>query len=371
MNDLWSEVYGQKQAKEILEKLIVMRRVPHALIFSGKEGIGKFFTAIQFSKILYSNINHPKLDSILHSITNLQEPYIKLITPLPRGKNELTDDSAVDKLTKDQIENLKSELNQLSMNPYHKFELEGANTIKINSIRDIKKFLSSNYSDIPYRIILIYDAHEMNEQSQNALLKSLEEPPENTIFILLTNNLDSLLPTVQSRCWIINFEPLGEEEICSILFKYYNIEQDRSRLLSLFAEGSIHKAYSLNNKNFENTLESIISILRFSIAKRYYTAYIELIKLLEENSLSELQLIIRMVKMWISDIIKFRIGEKDYYYINYIDTLKKFTEKYTEIDMVSLYNKFDIIEGYCNNNLNLNVLSLNIIFELASISIRK
>ncbi len=371
MNNLWAEVFEQTKAKEILERLIVTKRVPHAFIFSGQEGIGKFFTAIQFAKVLYSNIEAPKQDYLLQSISHLKEPYIKLITPLPRGKNELTDDNAVEKLTKEQIERLTEELDRLIENPYHNFELENANTIKINSIRDIKRFLSTNFNDIAYRVIIILDAHDMNEQSQNALLKSLEEPPENVIFILVTNSLNKLLATVQSRCWIVDFEPLSQEAVKSILIKYFNIGSEIAELLSLFSEGSVHKALSLKDKDLAKSSETIISILRYSIAKRYYSAFLELNKLLENYSLIEIQFILKLIKLWISDNIKNRLSNNDYFFINHIETIKKFNEKFRDYDLTSLYDRLDTIDNNCTKNVNLNVISLSIIFELASISIRK
>lgn len=371
MNNLWSEVFEQTKAKEILDKLIETRRVPHAFIFSGIEGIGKFFTAVQFAKVLYSDLNHPQQEFILHSISNLQEPYIKLVTPLPRGKGESTDNSAVEKLSKDQLTELTEEINELITNPYHNFELEGANTIKINSIRDIKKFLTTNYSDIPYTIVIILDAHDMNDQSQNALLKSLEEPPANTIFILITNNLGKLLPTVQSRCWTIEFEPLSTEATELILQKYFGIDKEKSKLLALFSEGSIHSALSLENKNIEESLEAIISILRYSIAKRYYSSYLELNKFLENNSVVELQFIIKLIKLWLSDTLKHKLNNQNLFFTKHVETLKKFNEKYPDFNLNSLYEKLETIDDYCSRNLSLNVISLNIIFELASISIRK
>ncbi|MEW6194760.1 MAG: hypothetical protein AB1521_06375 [Bacteroidota bacterium] len=371
MNNLWAEVFEQTKAKEILEKLIITKRVPHAFIFSGQEGIGKFFTAIQFAKVLYANVGTEKQDYILQSISHLTEPYIKLITPLPRGKNESTDDNAVEKLTKDQIEGLTEELNKLIENPYHNFELENANTIKINSIRDIKRFLSTNFSDIAYRFIIILNAHEMNEQSQNALLKSLEEPPENVIFILITDSLNKLLSTVQSRCWIVDFEPLSQQAVRSILIKYFNIDDRTAELLSLFSEGSVHRALSLKDKNLAKSSDIIIAILRYSIAKRYYSAFLELNRLLEDSSLVEIQFILRLIKLWISDNIKNRLNNNDYFFNNYIETLKKFNEKFRDYDLTSLYDRLDVIDNNCTKNVNLNVISLNIIFELASISIRK
>lgn len=273
MDKLWDKVPEQIKVKEILNNFSNSRRVPHALIFSGKEGVGKFSTAIQYAKILYSSFYSNIFSDVEKKLSELQEPYVKLIMPLPRVKNESGDDGSLDKLSKDQIDNIQSEISKLIRNPYHKLEIEDANTIKISSIRDIRKFINIQYESAPLRFIIIVQAELMNDQSQNALLKSLEEPPEGMFFFLITSDIDRLLPTIQSRCWILNFEPLSEEAVSHILQENYKVDTNTALTVSHFAQGSVHNALKLIEKDFEELLETTISILRFSLAKRFYSAF--------------------------------------------------------------------------------------------------
>ncbi|MBI1939548.1 MAG: hypothetical protein HYS25_15675 [Ignavibacteriales bacterium] len=371
MNLLWDSILEQEKTKEILEQFIIKRRVPHALIFSGPEGVGKFFTAIQFAKILYSSFEKHSAEHAHKAITNLQEPFLKLVIPLPRGRGESSEDSSTDKLSKEQLQSIQSEMQKKIQNPYYKISLENANTIKISSIREIKKFLSTNYDDIPFRFVIICEAELMNPQSQNALLKSLEEPPEGLIFVLITKDKNKLLSTIQSRCWAVDFEPLSAEAVKRNLISFYSFDEAEAEKVSVFSEGSLQTAIELSERNIDKLMADVISVLRYSLAKRFYSAKKDLSGIVSSKSAEDLKLLIKLIKFWISDTVKNRNSAADYYFGQYRDTIEKFNQKFSSVNTYEIFNRLDVLEDYCDRNLNLNVLLLNLIFEIASISIRK
>ena len=370
MDEIWEDIYEQESAKEILKGIYDSRRVPHAFLFYGPEGVGKFFAALQFAKLLYSKPDVPGHENILKKISHLQEPYIKLVMPLPRGRGESGDDSSTEKLTKEQLESITEEINKKASNPYHKIIIENANTIKINSIRDIKKFLDIGYSEIPYRFVFIVDADLMNDQAQNALLKSLEEPPEGIIFFVITSDKEKLLPTIQSRCWTINFEPLSNKSISQILVNNFRIDGDLAEKAAYFSNGSVTQAVYLANKEFKKLLEGTISFLRYSIGKRYQSAYKELTNIMENQSEEEYKLVINLMKNWLNDVLRVRFSYDKFYFNEYEDTFTKFNDRYSESNIQRIITNLELLETYYARNLNLNVLILNVIFELATLSSR-
>ncbi|RPI72319.1 MAG: hypothetical protein EHM47_08500, partial [Ignavibacteriales bacterium] len=272
----WNGVYNQESAKEILSQLIYSSRIPHAFLFKGEEGIGKYNTALQFAVNLNSYNNPEKASFIARQISNLSEPFIKYVIPLPRVKNETDSSGPVEKFNPDEIQELKTELQKKIANPFCKISLEKAKVIKVSSIREIGKFLSMNYSDIRYRFIIISDAHLMNEEAQNALLKNLEEPPEGVIFILLTPYPDLLRETIRSRCWSINLQPLDNNSICEILNKYFNIPFEAAKDVAPFADGSVTRAIELFENDFENMKEKTISFMRYSLGGKFNSAFNEI-----------------------------------------------------------------------------------------------
>jgi len=193
MNEKWGDIYGHSNNREVLERIIASSKIPHAFLFIGKQGIGKDYFALKLAHLLNQKLASSEDQSrVLHGLANLSEPYIKYIFALPRGKNETDESNPFEKLNPDDLEEIKEEIKKKISNPYHKIQLTKANIIKVSSIRDINKFLSLQFEKSFYRFVLISDAHLMNETSQNALLKNLEEPPENVIFVLTTPYPDML-----------------------------------------------------------------------------------------------------------------------------------------------------------------------------------
>ena len=371
MNEILDVVFGQEKIKNILFKMSKERRVPHAFLFSGPEGVGKYFTALQFAKMINSIQDEADSLFINKKISSLQEPYIKLIFPLPRGKGESADDSATEKLPQDIVDSMRDEIQNKISNPYHKIYIKGANTIKINSIREIRKYITTTVDNIDYRFILIQDAHLMNETAQNAILKSLEEPPEGFIFVFLTSDDEKLLPTIKSRCWQLNFEPLSNKSVSEILIEYFSIDKKSADKSSMLSEGSPIIALELINNQFEIILEKTISILRYALAKKYHSAYRELSEFIRNNTEHSIISLSRMIKSWLDDVIKNRHSIYDYYFIDYVETFTKFNTKFHAANIGRIFCSLDNLEKLQIKNANLNVIILNLIFEIASLSIRK
>jgi len=366
----WEGVYGQEPAKEILSQLIISSRIPHAFLFNGPDGVGKYFLSLRFAQLLNSQ-NFPEKSSFVNNqITNLTEPFIKYVIPLPRGKNETDTSGPIEKFNPDEILELKSELEKKIKNPYYKISLNRANIIKISSIREIGKFLSLNYSDIKYRFILISDAHLMNEESQNALLKNLEEPPEGVIFILLTPYPDLLRETIKSRCWRVNLQPLKNEHICRVLMECFDIPEKIAVDVSPFSDGSVTKAIELIENDFENLKEKTISFMRYSLGGKFNSAFNELNPYLSENDAGSIKLLIKMIISWLNDILKHRINVNDFYFNTHLETIIKFNSKFPDIELNEVIKKLDYLSSVIRNNINLNVICLNLVFELASLTNR-
>ncbi len=365
----WQGIYGQRSVINTLTKLIENSSVPHALLFSGLSGVGKDFTAIRFAQALNSN-NLPGEEAAVvnNLINNFNEPYIKYILPLPRGKNENEASGPFEKLSAEENENYWEELNKKISNPYYKIQIPKASNIKISSIRDINKFISFNFSDIKYRIILISDAHLMNDESQNALLKNLEEPPAGIIFILCTPYPNLLRETIRSRCWLIPFQPLDKDEIANILTEYFHVENELAKDVAPFSAGSVTTALKLLDHDFELLLDKTIFILRYSFGRKYHSALSTFSDFLSDNSTESLKLIIQMMIIWLTDVMKFRLNNREYYFTKNVETLEKFDNRFPGIDLQKTIFKLDKLASSIQNNINQNLIILNIMFELASLT---
>jgi DNA polymerase-3 subunit delta' len=369
MTDYIKDIPGQQRVKNILSKYNPTSSIPHALLFIGPDGVGKEYVAIGFAQSINSAaLKNGSGEKVLNQIKNLSEPYVKYILPLPRGKNETDKDGPTDKLTTDEIELLQNELEKKIDNPYHKISLPGANNIKINSIRSINKFLSLEYEDIAYRFIIISSAHLMNEAAQNALLKNLEEPPKGVVFILITPFPERLRETIVSRCWKINFDPLSKEELTDILTKNFNVDESTVKLVVPFADGSVTNAQKLIDMDIKNLSEKTISILRFSFGRKYHSAFEEINSLLVDKNPENIQVILKMIIIWLNDLQKYKNGIDQYFFTSHKDTLEKFNSKFPDVNLKEIVFKLDQLSSLIKNNININLLAANIVFELSTLT---
>ena len=369
MDNLFKNIDGQTRVKNILKNFALTSNIPHALLFTGNEGVGKEKIAIRFAQLVnLKSVNNNEREKILNLTANFSEPYLKYIIPLPRGKNETDSDGPTDKLSNEEIEQLRIELRKKIDNPYYKINLPKANTIKINSIRDIKKFLAMDYSDIAYRIVIISSAHLMNEAAQNALLKNLEEPPPGVVFILITSFPERLRETIRSRCWNVNFDPLTNEDLNNILIKEFKIEKSQAEMVAPFADGSVYTALRLLEMDIENLNENIISILRYSLGKKYHSAFEEYYSMIKDQTAENINLIIKMLITWLNDLQKYKLGVKHYFFNDYKETLEKFNSKFPNVEPKDSVFNLDRLSTYIKNNINTNLITANIIFEISSLS---
>lgn len=368
MNNFLDEIVSNNKVKSILNRIIESKNIPHAFLFKGIEGVGKEHTAIQLAKALNIYSENSQFQNKLSLIEKLAEPYIKYILPLPRGRNETEQSDPYEKLTTDEMELINEEFIKKSKNSFYQIQIPRANTIKISSIRDIKKFLSMNYDDLNFRVIIISNAHLMNEEAQNSLLKNLEEPPEGVVFILCTAHPEKLRETIRSRCWNLNFQPLEIENVVDILINKFGVEKKLAEEVSIFSGGSVTEAVKLIENDFEDLREKTIKILRFSFGRRYQSALKEFEDALTDSDQVKIKLLIRMLLIWLNDFQKFRADKRGYiYFKNHMETLEKFNNKFPEVGIREVSNNLDKISSYLRNNINLNLAASSIVFELSSL----
>ena len=118
---------------------------------------------------------------------------------------------------------------------------KGRATIPVDDIREMIRITSTHALESSSRVVLIFDADRMTPQAQNCLLKTLEEPPESTYMILVTNHAENILPTVVSRCRTVRLQPWRNDYILKILAEK-GTEESKARMIAANAMGSIGKA---------------------------------------------------------------------------------------------------------------------------------
>lgn len=144
-------------------------------------------------------------------------------------------------------------------------------SIKIKQIREVISHVAKKPYESGYKVVIIEEADKMTQDAQDAFLKTLEEPPANTIFILLVQNHNSLLSTVVSRCQVFYMRKVPTQQIESYLTENYKYDRDQIVFAAVSANGIIGRAIDiLNNKELQGTRRHYVSLVS-KLAESSYT----------------------------------------------------------------------------------------------------
>lgn len=241
---------GHKGKEQFIIDLANKDTMPHALVLAGPKGIGKATFGYRIARaLLKKGIPDPDQGGLFgeEEPAPLESLYVApddpVFTKLASGGHP--DFVALERPMDDRKGKRKDALD-------------------IDTVRKVAPFLRMTSSDGGWRIVLIDDADTMNRNAQNAVLKVLEEPPKNTLLILICHRAGALIPTIRSRCRFIAFDPLSNEEVIELLRKEYPGEPaaDLDRIARI-AEGSVGRAMKLMDEGGLDTVQSIIDILHY------------------------------------------------------------------------------------------------------------
>jgi DNA polymerase-3 subunit delta' len=208
------DVIGHRKLVALLSRSIERDSIPPSLIFAGPAGVGKRLVALASAQALNClNPNSQKSDTVPYDACGA----CAACTRIARG---LHPDVVV-------------------------IEPGDSGSIKIDPIRDIIDRSGYRPFEGRRRVVIIDEADALVPQAQNALLKTLEEPPSSSVFILISARADSLLPTVQSRCPRLRFHPLSAEDVAAALMRTGKKDTDAHAIAAL-ADGSIGAALDVS-----------------------------------------------------------------------------------------------------------------------------
>lgn len=230
---------GNQRAKELLRRLLESRRVPGSLLFAGEEGIGKKLFALELAKAL--NCRTPSGVEGCDTCAICRR-MVKFNHPETSGNDDLKKIFWTDHPDVGMVEPPRR-------------------VLMVAQMRDIER--EANYRPFEglRRVFLIDEADKLNESSSNALLKTLEEPPETSHLILITSRPAMLLPTIRSRCQTIRFAPVSTDEIATYLIQNKLSSPPEAQLRARFAAGSIGRALSGDPKVYKEQREVMLSVL--------------------------------------------------------------------------------------------------------------
>lgn len=272
---MFENIIGNEKIRKELKKTIENNKILHSYMFIGNEGIGKKLIAKEFAKnILCQEKNGcNKCKSCIEFINNNNPDFYIL-------------------------------------------ESEERN-IKIEQIRYIQKKVQEKPIISNKKIYIIDNADTMTKEAQNCLLKTLEEPPEFVIIILIGKNEDAFLSTIKSRCMIMHFNEIEDEKISQYLKERFGMNNINSTMLRTF-EGSIGKAIKLKDKiETYNQIDNII----YSLENKDIIDIINLSNIIYKSK-EEIYDILEYI-----NVILIELAKKSYKYTECIKTVEDTVKK--------------------------------------------
>jgi DNA polymerase III subunit delta' len=340
---MWNRVIGQQRVKSILLSAFRARRLPHAYLFIGNEGVGKDAMALELARVLHCETHREEACGVCPSclkVDSLQHPDVKFITPLPLGKGEKSDDAPLDKLTVAEVQGIQEEYRQKAKNPYHRISIPRANIIKINSIRQVRRDSTMSTLYEGKKIFIISNAEEMGEEAANTLLKTLEEPPGDTLLVLTTSRPESLLPTIISRCQPVRFDPLTEPDIRDALVGREQVEADRAALVARLASGSYVRALELLQSDITELRQEVVDFIRTALAHNFLHLSQHIDKLAAAKDRELVVRFLSLMLMWFRDAFVLRTGG-EVINLDQQDALRKFSAKFGDADLRTVMEAVD------------------------------
>lgn len=325
----FKNIIGHKQVIQHLKSAIMLEKISHAYIINGEVGSGKKLIASTFAMTLQCETENDepcgKCKSCMQS-NNHNHPDIIWVAHEKPGSIGVDD--------------IRGQLNNdIVIKPY-----------------------SSKY-----KIYIIDEADKLTIQAQNALLKTLEEPPAYAVIILLTTNHEALLSTILSRCITLNLKVVEDELIRTFLMEEKQIPDYKANISVAFAQGNVGKAIKLaSTQDFDQLREDTFSMLRNMADMEIYEV-IEYIKKIAENKLN-INDYLDLIILWFRDVLLFK-ATNDINHLIFKDNISDIKKQANERSYNGIENIINAIEK-AKVRLNANV-NFELVMELLLLTIKE
>ena len=263
----FQHIIGQEQMKEHLRSALEQNKISHAYIIQGERFSGKEFIAKTFARALQCEKKEAEPCEQCHSCKQaLSGNQPDIISVLHDKPNSIGVDDVRVQITSD-----------IAIKPYSS----------------------------PYKIYIISEGEKMTPAAQNALLKTLEEPPVYAVLIILTTSIDALLPTILSRCVILNMRPCKDEQVKNYLMTQLKIPDYKTDVCVAFARGNIGRARMLAvSDDFDNICHEALSLVK-NIKTMSLSDVVQAIRKLKDYQM-DVDDYLDVLSIWYRDVLMFK-----------------------------------------------------------------
>ncbi len=328
----FKELIGQEAAINHVREAIRDNRLPHAIMLTGPAGVGKLAFANAIAQ--YLNCLDPQEGDSCGKCTNCVKirkgihPDVRYVLPIISKK-----EGGKQWLTQDYFDQFRP---HFFTDPYFSFRqwqrtLGGENKqlfISVHEIRDLKRGIYLKAFEAPYKVVILWNAEQVNNQGANAFLKLLEEPPDKTIIIMTCSDTSKLLTTINSRCQQMRMGRINAETIQEYLVDQKKLDGVHAREIAAIAEGSMANAYEFLEESTLEMSSLYANWLRAAYTGKFNKIAEEIEKIYKENREFQ-KLFLTLAVKKIRDSLMYHLDAQQLALVT--DTEKAFQEKFSQV----------------------------------------
>lgn len=278
----FEEILGQERPIRVLVRALAADTLPHAYLFYGSEGLGRFKTALALAKALLCRNREGDACGSCSACTRVgreNHPDVLVVRPESRddGKERVVDPEQ--------------------------------GTIRIEQVRDFQRWIAVRAFEGGWKVGIFDGAEKMNQAASNALLKTLEEPPPMTLLILISPTRAHLLPTIVSRCQTVPFSAVPQDRLESFLAERKEIPEEARSLVSALSGGSPGRALRMDLQWVVGVRRAWMDRLRAFLASGPGGGLVALAKELADSG--DLLDVLDLYESWYRDLLVCRIGSPE------------------------------------------------------------
>lgn len=319
----FADIIGQEQIKEHLQNALKRNKVSHAYIINGERSSGKEFVAKVFAAAL-----------------QCENPDVSSDVPEPCGACHSC---------KQMASGNQPDVIYVSHEKPGTIGVEDIRT-QINGTMAIKPYAGSR------KVYIVNEGEKMTVQAQNALLKTLEEPPEYAVILILATNVEALLPTILSRCVVLNMKPVKDSQVKSFLMKTMQVPDYKAEVCVAFARGNIGKAKMLAvSEDFDRVKEEAVTLLKY-INDMEISEIVAAIKKINEYKL-DVNDYMDILAIWYRDVLLFKATHDVNHLIfrEEIQYIRKVADKRTYEGIERIIDALEKSKQRLNANVNFDL----------------
>jgi len=335
----FKDIKGQDRPIQILKEYIKHSRLTGSYLFAGEDGVGKKLVAKTLAKAL--NCEGRALDSCDSCV-----PCLKI------EKGQHPDIHIIDGSTTLRIDSPAS--SGADPEGGRRTAREDSASIKIEDIRQLQKDIHLKPYEGRHKVFIIDNAHNLTAEAGNALLKILEEPPPESLIILLSAKPALLFKTIISRCKMMKFYPLQRAKLEEILKEDFHLDNNPAHFLAYYCEGRIGRALKL--KDTDILREKNLVIDAFTLVRRSGQDKPSI-----ENR-NNARAHLNIVAGWFRDMYLIKIGApyRELINLDRKEELLRLIQRYTFTDLYEIFNSISNSLFYLERNVNIKLLLSNL-----------